>query len=76
MRTAKAVMGEGLSIRYEVVDEKDAAIYVGLSVKALQMRRATHKAPAYIKVGRSVRYRIADLDAFLAAHRIDPERAA
>ena len=56
-----------------VVDEKKAAAYVGLSVKTLQARRATHKVPAYIKVGRSVRYRIADLDAFLAAHRVDPE---
>jgi len=53
--------------------EKDSATYLGLSVKTLQARRAAHKAPPYIKVGRSVRYLKEDLDAFLAACRIDPE---
>lgn len=57
-----------------VFDEKEAASYLGLSVKTLQARRAAHKAPAFLKIGRSVRYRVMDLDAFLAAHRIDPER--
>jgi len=56
-----------------VLDEKQAASYLDLSVKTLQARRAAHKAPAFLKIGRSVRYRLADLDAFLAAHRVDPE---
>ena len=72
-RIVKAVVGEDQSTRY-VVDEKQAASYVNLSVKTLQARRAAHKAPAFLKIGRSVRYRMADLDAFLAAHRVDPER--
>ena len=54
--------------------EKVSATYLGLSVKTLQARRAAHKAPPYIKVGRSVRYLKEDLDAFLAACRVDPER--
>ncbi len=53
--------------------EKESAIYLGLSVKTLQARRAAHKAPPYIKVGRSVRYLKDDLDSFLAACRVDPE---
>lgn len=75
-RTVKAVMGEDLSIRYEVVDEKQAAAYVNLSVKTLQARRAAHKAPAFLKIGRSIRYRLVDLDTFLSAHRVDPEARA
>jgi len=47
-----------------------------LSVKTLQFRRAAHKAPAFLKIGRSVRYRLVDLDAFLSAHRVDPEARA
>lgn len=56
-----------------VFDEKAAAVYVGLSVKTLQARRCAHKSPAYIKVGRSVRYLKDDLDALLTGCRIDPE---
>jgi predicted DNA-binding transcriptional regulator AlpA len=56
-----------------VFDEKAAAAYVGLSVKTLQARRCAHKAPPYIKVGRSVRYLKSDLDALLAGCRVDPE---
>jgi hypothetical protein len=71
-RTVKTTMGDNQAARY-VVDEKQAASYVNLSVKTLQARRAAHKTPAFLKIGRSVRYRLADLDTFLAAHRVDPE---
>jgi len=76
MSTVKAVMGKDLSIRYEVVNEKEAAAYVDLSVKCLQARRAAHKPPAFLKIGRSIRYRLADLDAFLDQHRVDHSRVA
>jgi predicted DNA-binding transcriptional regulator AlpA len=72
-RTAKATTGDMQAAQHVVVDEKQAASYVNLSVKTLQARRAAHKAPAFLKIGRSVRYRMADLEAFLAAHRVDPE---
>lgn len=60
----------------KILDEKAAALFVGLAVKTLQARRAAHMPPAYVKIGRSVRYRVADLAAFLSDHRIDPERSA
>ncbi len=63
-----------MSISSQAWGEKESAIYLGLSVKTLQARRAAHKAPPYIKVGRSVRYLKEDLDAFLTACRVDPER--
>lgn len=73
-RTIKVTTGDKQNVQHEVVDEKQAAAYVNLSVKTLQARRAAHKAPAFLKIGRSIRYRLVDLDAFLAAHRVDPER--
>jgi hypothetical protein len=75
-RTIKVTTDDKQAVQYVVVDEKQAAAYVNLSVKTLQARRAVHKVPAFLKIGRSVRYRMADLDAFLAAHRVDPEARA
>ena len=72
-RTIKVTTGDKQAVQYVVVDEKQAAAYVNLSVKTLQARRAAHKAPAFLKIGRSVRYRMADLETFLAACRVDPE---
>jgi len=73
--SVNATMSDDHAARH-VVDEKQAAAYVNLSVKTLQARRAAHKAPAFLKIGRSIRYRMADLDAFLSAHRVDPEARA
>lgn len=74
--TVKTVLGSDNSIQCVVVDEKQAAAYVNLSVKTLQARRAANKAPAFLKIGRSVRYRLTDLEAFLVSHRVDPEARA
>jgi predicted DNA-binding transcriptional regulator AlpA len=56
--------------------ERDAAAHIGLSVRTLQKRRFERQDPPYLKIGRSVRYRLEDLDAFLEAHRINPSQAA
>ena len=55
--------------------ERPAAEYLGLSVRTLQKRRFEGQGPSYLKIGRSVRYRLEDLDAFLEAHRINPTQA-
>lgn len=41
-----------------------AAQYLGLSKYTLECWRARGDGPRYLKLGRSVRYRVADLDAF------------
>lgn len=56
-RSVKAVAVAGPSPK-AVVDEKVAAAYVNLSVKTLQARRAAHKSPAFLKIGRSIRYKM------------------
>lgn len=46
-----------------------AAKYIGLSVSTINKLRLTGGGPTYIKLGRTVVYDIADLDAWLDAHR-------
>lgn len=50
------------------VREREAATYVGLSASTLRNARLYgHPAPVppFIKIGRSIRYRLADLDKWL-----------
>jgi hypothetical protein len=58
-----------------VVNEHDAAAYVGLAVQSLRNRRFRGEQPPFFKIGRSVRYRIEDLEEFLMSHRVDPGTA-
>ncbi len=58
----------------KLVNEKQAAKYLGLSPSTLQSLRFMHKPPAYVKIGRSVRYLVEDLDEFLKSRRINPEK--
>jgi hypothetical protein len=48
-----------------VVSESDAARMVCLSVYTLRKRRKNNMPPSFVKLGRSVRYRIADLVRFV-----------
>lgn len=51
-----------------VMNEKDAANYLGLTARALQAWRYQGRGPKFVRVSaRCVRYRVADLDAWLEA---------
>jgi predicted DNA-binding transcriptional regulator AlpA len=50
-----------------VVDTQGAATRIGLSVATLEKKRVYGDGPPFLKLGRAVRYRIADLDAWVAA---------
>lgn len=55
----------------------DAAIYLRVSRKFLETARCDGDGPPFIKIGRSVRYRRADLDEFMRAHqRTKTDKAA
>lgn len=56
-----------------LLTEKQAAAFLNTSIRTLQGRRFNSQGPAYIKLGRAVRYLQKDLEAFLAGNRIDPE---
>lgn len=57
-----------------VVPPTRAAEYLGISTKTLAWYRRTGKGPSFYRMGhRTVRYRIGDLDDWLADNRV-PER--
>lgn len=57
------------------VDEKEAGRILGFSVKTLQKRRWLRQPPVFLKVGRKVRYRLSDIQAFLDACTVEPRVA-
>lgn len=60
----------------EILTEKEAAIYIGMSRSFLSQDRMNgHRenrtpGPVFLKLGRSIRYRKMDLDEWLSNHRI------
>ncbi len=60
------------------VKEGEAARYIGMSCMYLRISRCEgHRqgrtpGPPYYKIGRSVRYDLADLDRWLEQRRVDP----
>lgn len=55
-----------------LMNEKDAAAFLNWSVKTLQARRFLCKPPKFYKLGRSVRYSLADLEAFVESCTVEP----
>lgn len=55
----------------DLLSNLDAAAYLGVTPRTLEVWRCTKRhAIPYIKVGRLVKYRRADLDAWLAAQTV------
>lgn len=50
-----------------VVDTAGAAARTGLAAATLEKKRVAGSGPPFVKLGRAVRYRVADLDAWIAA---------
>ena len=50
--------------------DPEAARYIGMSTAFLRQARMRAKGPAYFRIGRSIRYRVSDLDRWLAARRV------
>jgi excisionase family DNA binding protein len=53
-------------------NEKEVAERLNCKVSTLRKWRLLGSGPAYVKVGRLVRYREADLIAYLDAHCVQP----
>lgn len=51
-----------------LLNEFQAAEYLNVTVHALRAWRLRGGGPVYSKLGRSVRYRLADLEAFVAGN--------
>lgn len=52
---------------------RQAAEFLGKSESAMTIDRCRCVGPAYFKLGRTVRYDLADLEAWIESRRIDPE---
>jgi excisionase family DNA binding protein len=59
-----------------LLTDTEAAEYLGLKRGTLQVWRCTKRYPlAYLKIGRNIRYRQSDLDAFLQSRTVNGEAA-
>jgi len=55
----------------ELLTTAAAATRLAISRATLPTWRALGKGPRYVRIGRAIRYRVADLDAFLAAGTVE-----
>ena len=60
----------------QVINEIRAAEILCVAVQTLRNWRHQRKGPAYLKISRSVRYRVDDLEKYINSKRIDPEKAS
>jgi excisionase family DNA binding protein len=51
-----------------LLTQSDAAKYLHCSTRTLERLRVSGDGPCYVKLGHLVRYRLADLEAWVAAH--------
>ncbi len=58
------------AIQQQTLTEPEAARYTNYSVPFFRLTRREHRGPAFVRIGRSIRYRIVDLDAWLLKHRV------
>ena len=60
-----------LTLPAPVVSEKEAAEILGVTPGTLSVWRCTRRYPlAYVKVGRAVRYRLTDIEAFMQSRTV------
>ncbi len=51
--------------------EKEVSAITGLSVSLLRKMRSHCRGMPYVKIGKSVRYTLEDVQAFMEAHRVN-----
>ena len=63
-----------LATHSNLLTNKQAANYLGVASNSLAVWRTTQRYPIpYVKVGRLVKYRLEDLNAFLESRTVSPE---
>lgn len=60
----------GTTVLDELLDQSRVATILGTTEKFLEARRCRGGGPAYIRVGRLIRYRKSDVDAWLDSRRV------
>lgn len=67
---------EGVPLGPEWLSPRQASIYCGWEIKSLEQMRRQGGGPQFSKVGHLIRYRRADIDAWLVAGRVEPKGGA
>lgn len=62
--------------QHTTLPEPAAARYIGMSVGYMRHERRCGSGPSYLRLGRAVRYRITDLEAWLEARLVRGEALA
>lgn len=74
-RTGTANASRKLSTELEGLrhmDEYEVATLIGFAVASLRNWRSMARGPNYVKMGRSVRYRLKDVLDWMDSHRVEP----
>ena len=50
-----------------LLTQREAATYLHLSERTLERFRVSGAGPKFVRLGRSIRYRLTDIEAFIAA---------
>lgn len=66
----------GLRGNPSLLDTEQAAEHLGVSARTLEGWRHLRQGPPFARLGRVIRYRADDLDAFIAARTVVPEEVA
>ena len=56
------------SVENALITEAAAADYLGISIRTIQAWRMRGGGPIFVKLGKSVRYRPSDIQAWIEAH--------
>ncbi len=65
--------GTASAIGNQPLTETEAAARLGLKVATLRAWRNQSRGPAYVRLGRAIRYLVADIDEFLESNRHSPK---
>jgi predicted DNA-binding transcriptional regulator AlpA len=60
----------------EVLNERQVQEVYGFTVPFLRRARRERRGPRFLKVGKLVRYRKSDIEAYLAAHTVETHAEA
>jgi len=62
-----------MSTNQNLLNTQEAADYLRMKPQTLNKWRCLKEGPSYVKIGRMVFYKPADLDAFVSAGVVSPE---
>jgi len=68
--TSQAVLSLEQPVRPLVMNDVDAALLLSMSAHTLRKMRVTGRGPAYCKLGKNVRYRLTDLQAYIEKQQV------